>query len=136
MEEFVGQDPGTNSLPSPEPINKRPRLGLETETSETDSSNLVPQVESVAALERKMEGRFAKLETQPTMLQSTLLEQMSHTSAHKQHYVRSLAGILQKDIGFFKDVVKCKNVGSEQVLNSIIEFNKSLVKAMEDNVHK
>ena len=81
-----------------------------------------------------MESRFSKLKNQLTVLQTTIVDQVLQTSTQEQHYFRTLAGVLQRDIGALRDTFKGKNVSSEEVLKSVIDFNKSLIKAMEGKV--
>ena len=103
-------------------------MGLEAGTS-TGQSSLR---EAVAALGRTMETRLTRIENQLTVMQATIIDQISHSSTQEQHYMKSLASVLQRDIMSLREIVNTKDVSSEQVLSSIIDFNKSLVKAMGD----
>ena len=84
--------------------------------------------ESVSTLQRTMESRFSKLEDQLTALQTTIVDQVLQTSTQEQHYFRTLAGVLQRDVDALRDTLTRKNVSSEEVLKSVIDFNKSLMK--------
>ena len=117
LEDFANQDSvNDGSLPNPEPVTKRIRIGLEAGTS-TDQSSLR---EAVAALERTMETRLTRIENQFTVMQATIIDQISHSSTQEQHYMKSLASVLQRDITSLREIVNTKDVSSEQVLSSSI----------------
>ena len=87
LEDFVNQDSvNDGSLPNPEPVTKRIRIGLEAGTS-TDQSSLR---EAVAALGRTMETRLTRIENQLTVMQATIIDQISHSSTQEQHYMKTL----------------------------------------------
>ena len=67
-----------------------------------------------------METRFSRIENQFT---ATIIDQISHSSTQEQHYMKSLASVLQRDIMSLREIVNTKDVSSEQVLSSIIDFN-------------
>lgn len=140
LEEYVNQNStgsDVETLPTPEPVKKKMKMAISGSGVDSSNPDLTYIKETLSALERNMEARFVKIENQLSILQSSLGDQITQTSSQAQHYNRSLAGVLQKDIGSLKELVKGRNSGSEQFLNSVVEFNKGVLRAIQgDNVGK
>ena len=120
------------SPPNPEPATKGIRMGLEAGTS-TDLSSIH---EPVSAFGQTMESRFTRIENQFTVMQATIVDKVLHLSTQDQHYMRSIASVLQRDVVSLWEIVNIKVRSSEQVLSSIIDYNISLGKTMENKAQK
>lgn len=115
------------TLPDPVPVQKRPKLSSYAE--ESKESELI--VDRISNLERLLDTRLSKIENQLIQLGSSLTEQMMQNSSSQQLYNKSLAGILQKDIGSVKHLVRTKQSESGSLMQSIVDFNRTLCGVMQ-----
>lgn len=118
LEEYIQTHTDMETLPEPAP--KKMCITSAEATKTTD-----PVMEKLERIESKLE----KMEFTLKQLQSCVENQITNTSISQQHYNRSLAGALQKDIGSLKDMLR--NSTSKDLIKSIVEFNNSLLKVVQ-----
>lgn len=116
LEEYIKSNTELETLP--EPATKKIKI-----SDVEDNKNLI--LEKLELVDSKLD----KLERKLDQLQSHVENQIASTSVCQQHYSRSLAGVLQKDIGSLKEMLR--NSSTKDIIQSIVSFNNSLLKAVQ-----